>query len=231
MTESEWQACDKPHQMMRHLRRLVGNGIDLRSWFSHPAYGTLPRKWRCFLAACCWQVAPYLDQRAGQLIEFADGRVEAEPTMEDLQQVRGWFNEYSIQQVRLLWGLTSPLGSASGELRNIVGCRAWKSTIAKSQKQAAMRAAFDAEAKAQCWLIRDIFGDPFVVRSKEVGRSAAAVELASAMYDSRDFTRMPELGEILAKAGFSDAEMLRHCAERGPHVRGCWVVDILLGKA
>jgi hypothetical protein len=50
------------------------------------------------------------------------------------------------------------------------------------------------------------------------------------MYDSRDFTDMPILADALEEAGCTDSNILMHCRGPGPHVRGCWVVDLLLGK-
>ncbi|WP_239465862.1 hypothetical protein [Gemmata sp. SH-PL17] len=57
-----------------------------------------------------------------------------------------------------------------------------------------------------------------------------AVTLASQMYESRDFSAMPILADALQDAGCNDDRILDHCRGPGPHVRGCWVVDLLLGK-
>jgi hypothetical protein len=45
----------------------------------------------------------------------------------------------------------------------------------------------------------------------------------------RAFERMPELADALAEAGCSNPDILSHCHGPGPHVRGCWVVDLLGG--
>ena len=54
--------------------------------------------------------------------------------------------------------------------------------------------------------------------------------LAQAIYDDRAFERIPELADALAEAGCSNADILDHCRKPGEHVRGCWVVDLVLGK-
>lgn len=54
--------------------------------------------------------------------------------------------------------------------------------------------------------------------------------LAQAIYDEGTFDRMPILADALEDAGCHDAAMLEHCRGPGPHVRGCWVLDLLLGK-
>ncbi|WP_157470101.1 hypothetical protein [Gemmata sp. SH-PL17] len=62
-------------------------------------------------------------------------------------------------------------------------------------------------------------------------RTPKAVALAQRMYESQDFSVMPILADTLQAAGCEDADVLSHC--RNPeqiHVRGCWVVDLVLGK-
>jgi hypothetical protein len=54
--------------------------------------------------------------------------------------------------------------------------------------------------------------------------------IAKAMYDSRDFAAMALLADALQDAGCEQADILDHCRGPGPHVKGCWVVDLVLGK-
>jgi hypothetical protein len=80
-------------------------------------------------------------------------------------------------------------------------------------------------------LLRDIFGNPFrPVTFSPSWRTDTAVALARQMYESRDFSAMPILADALQDAGCDSDDILNHC--RGPesHVRGCWVVDLVLGK-
>ena len=51
------------------------------------------------------------------------------------------------------------------------------------------------------------------------------------MYEDRAFDRLPLLADALEDAGCADADILVHCRNGGEHVRGCWVVDLLLGKS
>jgi hypothetical protein len=79
--------------------------------------------------------------------------------------------------------------------------------------------------------IRDIFGNPFrPVTFDPNWRTSTAAALAAQMYDSRDFSAMPILADALQDAGCENAGILDHCRGPGPHVRGCWVVDMVLGK-
>jgi len=55
-------------------------------------------------------------------------------------------------------------------------------------------------------------------------------KLAQAIQADQAFERLPVLADALEEAGCTDAAILAHCRGPGPHVRGCWVVDLLLGK-
>lgn len=45
-----------------------------------------------------------------------------------------------------------------------------------------------------------------------------------------DAGQLAILADALEDAGCDNADILDHCRSDGPHVRGCWVVDLLLGK-
>ena len=83
----------------------------------------------------------------------------------------------------------------------------------------------------QADLARDIFGNPFrPVPFDPAWRTTAVVPLAEGIYAERAFDRLPVLADALQDAGCEDEELLGHCRGPGPHVRGCWVVDLVLGK-
>lgn len=55
--------------------------------------------------------------------------------------------------------------------------------------------------------------------------------IARRIYDERTFHDLPILADALEDAGCTDRDILAHCRSGGEHVRGCWVVDLILGKA
>jgi hypothetical protein len=95
---------------------------------------------------------------------------------------------------------------------------------------------FWRERDAQAELLRDLFG-PTIARHIDVPASwlgwndGCIVRIGQAIYDERAFDRMPILADALEDAGCDNADILNHCREPGEHVRGCWVVDLLLGKS
>ena len=95
-----------------------------------------------------------------------------------------------------------------------------------------------AESKAQATLLRDIIGNPFrPVALGSTSQTHQVVALAQAIYEERslpsghlDVARLAVLADMLEEAGYSDADILGHLRGPGPHVRGCWVVDLLTGR-
>ncbi|AWM41892.1 hypothetical protein GobsT_69870 [Gemmata obscuriglobus] len=87
------------------------------------------------------------------------------------------------------------------------------------------------DCNALALLVRDIVGNPFrPVTFAPSWRSDTALSLAQGMYESRDFSATPILADALQDAGCDNDDVLNHCRGPGPHVRGCWVVDLVLGK-
>jgi hypothetical protein len=81
-------------------------------------------------------------------------------------------------------------------------------------------------------LVRDLFGNPYrPVKFDRSWRTSTAVALTDGIYADRAFDRLPILADALEEAGCDSGEVLAHCRGDGPHARGCWVVDLVLGKA
>jgi hypothetical protein len=60
--------------------------------------------------------------------------------------------------------------------------------------------------------------------------TSTVIALARGINDERAYERLPILADALQDAGCDYADILDHCRGPGPHVRGCWVVDLVLGK-
>jgi hypothetical protein len=103
----------------------------------------------------------------------------------------------------------------------------------------AYEAAEAAEINSQVTLLRCIFGNPFrSVALHPAWITPAVIALSQAAYDNRSLPagtlepeRLAVLADALEDAGCTDADVLSHLRGPGPHVRGCWVVDLLLGKS
>ena len=84
---------------------------------------------------------------------------------------------------------------------------------------------------ARLRILEDIVGPPEPQFSLK-WRTSTATALAQQMYESRDFGAMPILADALQDAGCTSDAILNHCRDpHATHVRGCWVVDLVLGKS
>jgi hypothetical protein len=91
---------------------------------------------------------------------------------------------------------------------------------------------YPAELAVQAELLRDIFGNPFrPAACDRAWRTGTVTALARQMYEGREFSAMPILADALQDAGCENDDILTHCRGPGTHVRGCWVVDLVLGKS
>jgi hypothetical protein len=87
------------------------------------------------------------------------------------------------------------------------------------------------EKGPQAVIIRDVFGNPLrPVAADPSWQTPDVVKLAKAIYDDRAFDQLPLLADALETAACTNAELLAHCRQPGLHVRGCWAVDLVLGK-
>jgi hypothetical protein len=87
------------------------------------------------------------------------------------------------------------------------------------------------ERATQAALLRDLFGNPFhPLAINSAWLTPKVVGLAFTIYQERAFEYLPVLADLLEAAGCGDAEVLAHLRGLGPHVRGCHVVDALMGR-
>jgi len=87
------------------------------------------------------------------------------------------------------------------------------------------------EAHRHVSFIRDIFGNPFrPVTFLPEWRTSTVLSLARGIYSDRAFDRMPILADALKDAGCDNEELLNHCRAETVHTRGCFAIDLILGK-
>ena len=82
----------------------------------------------------------------------------------------------------------------------------------------------------QADVLREVFPNPFrPVTADPAWLTPTVVSLAAAIYEDRAFDRLPVFADALEEAGCTNADVLLHCRQPGDYVRGCWVVDLVLG--
>jgi hypothetical protein len=96
----------------------------------------------------------------------------------------------------------------------------------------------DEETRNQCILAHDVFGNPFrPVTIDPKWLTGNVLGLAQAVYEGRhmpegtlDLNRLAILADALEESGCDNSDILTHCRQWELHVRGCWVVDLLMCK-
>jgi hypothetical protein len=216
MTEAEWTECEDLLEMLYVLN------YDYRQ----PA----ARKLRLFACACCQSVWPDLrDDNVRNALEVAQRLADGLADERDC--------EAAILALDIPDDPNLPIGPA---VRCAMGCLApnIKNSCAAVANDAAWANGPRAEVterRRQCDLLRDIFGPlpfrPAIVEGHWLTwNGGAVVKLAEAVYDNWDFARLPILADALEDAGCIDPAFLPHLRGSGLHVRGCWAIDMLLGK-
>jgi hypothetical protein len=227
VTEQEWLASDDPEPMLEHLQGRVSE-----------------RKLLLFAVACCRRIWPLLrDERSRNSVtaaeRWADGLCSPE---EGLDARNRAIQAYDADRVAVrraamsiwLFGVDGAARTARAAAEGFAKAAAGPAALSTSG-YATVTKARPAEEQAQCRLLRDVCGPlPF----RRVGvepawlswRGGLLVSAARRMYDSREFVDMPVLADALEEAGCDNPDILDHCRHGGEHVRGCWVVDALLGK-
>ena len=218
MIEEEWLRCEKPHDMLHHPEslELVHARHHLQDKTCHPLVEST-RKLRLYSCACLRMSFPRLVYPADRhALEVAERFIEQSATEQELIEA----------------------GRPCGRTASCVAHRS--ALIAARTAAGGLRLRDDHPAGKQhplpdamrCHLLRDIFGNPFrPIELDPAWRSETVVALAAAIYAERAFDRMPILADALEEAGCDHPNILTHCRDAiATHVRGCWVVDLVLGK-
>jgi hypothetical protein len=90
------------------------------------------------------------------------------------------------------------------------------------------------EGPAVAAILRDIIPKPLArqrIRAQRSWLTATVLQLAEWIYQERAFDTMPILADALEDAGCTNADILQHLRSPGPHVLGCWPLDLVLGKS
>jgi hypothetical protein len=232
MTEAEWSTATEPTLMLESLQ----DRTDVR-------------KLRLFMCACCDRIAHFLahdcSRAAIRVLErHADGLasdeqvIAAASAVEEILGLSGGPGDAAACAVSCAIGVPIEGPSAVGSVGSADGVVRWATCavtgIPPRHKKLtrAQTVARAVEARSQADLARDIFGNPFrPVSVLPAWRSDTTVALSRRMYEARDFGALPILADALQDAGCDNADILDHCRGAGPHVRGCWVVDLVLYPA
>lgn len=197
------------------------------------------RKYRLLVAACVRRLTDTFPEEVAKVVDTIEGYADGERTKKALLAVhaaakamRNGPTLHGRQVGSALYAATWT-GATATKPHSERASQALESAAHATQPHTHRTVgAIEGERTAHRAFIGDIFGNPFrpVTFSPE-WHTSTAVDLARSMYESRDFSPMPILADALEEAECDNPDILTHCRGDGPHVRGCWVVDLVLGKA
>lgn len=229
MTEQEWLACDDPPIMLEFLEEKAGE-----------------RKLRLFAVGCCSRIMRLLsDQRSVDAVlvtdRYIDGTASADEVREAIAAARAAYeNAFQTHDNAALSvtylaadGYDAAIFSAA-YAAYAVGHDCAAGQTSQEDIHRKYTDGENAERVQQAELLRHIIGNPFrhvtIDDAWLTWKDGTVPKLAQAIYDERAFDRLPILADALEESGCTNEEILAHCRGAGPHVRGCWVVDLIREK-
>ena len=206
MTETEWLTSVDPAPMLEYLWRRASD-----------------RKSRLLRCACCRGAWNFLtDNRSRSAVETAERYADGLASNWELLAARRDAQRVEIDE--------------TVDIEVVFIAKVLRETRMAVQPHARIGPGetWAVQPSVAAALLRDLF-NPFrpapVENSLLVWNDATIPKMAQSIYDARAFDRLPLLADALEEAGCADADILSHCRTPGEHVRGCWVVDLLLGKS
>jgi hypothetical protein len=245
MTEADWLACTDPYRMLDSLDLVAAGDRKLQLFAA---------------ACCrrIWSLLP--DDTCRQGIDVAEGYADKLLDRNEVQRMReavdaAWRVDADRRRKRPGRGRAAP--SRSGNAYEAASCALfWNFTYTKIESHLAClivgasvaavwsdgigiderRAATEKAVQANLW--REILGNPFRrVSLDPAWRTPLVLSLALGAYEERILPegilmadRLGVLADALEDAGCADAAILTHLRSAGPHARGCWALDLILGK-
>ncbi len=220
MDETTWLTATDP-ALLLGLLRSYGSASDRK-------------KRLCAVAACRLASHLLLDRHHRRLIRVAKRYADATASQLELEEATR--NAY----YEAFWtrGSQTPMRYARAAVGSIATPQMLDSVIANVE-EALARESMDlgrpSEASPLCDILRDVFGNPFRATPRIDAavlrwNDSTVVRIAQAIYEDRRFEDMSILTDALLDAGCDNDDIVSHCRQDIPHVRGCFVLDLLLNK-
>lgn len=230
MTESDWLTCTDPMLMLQHVWQTVSD-----------------RKVLLFASACCRRNWHLLDKICRNVVEIVDLFADGDASEQELKTAQEAIDSLP-SDVRyteaVTWFTDKVLGRLVVMVTGNAACDAASAScpVRGRLRTAAWEKAKAAEIKEQAAVFRDILVNPFrpstpLPDAVLAWNDSTVRHIAEGIYNIRrlpegtqDNGRLAILATALLDAGCNNEELIAHCRTEGPHVRGCWALDLILGK-
>ncbi len=226
LSEADW-LCRSPDTMIQCLATLTSD----RLLSFHMTTQAVERKLRLFYCACCrlrWAALP--SDEARQTVEVIERHADGAANRDEWAAARRriLLFERAARRLGRVW-LIPPEMRATADLTGLI-VEAAKPH--RSLQCVYGRAGWSVDATERIALLLEIFANPFHPIAVEPTHITGTVQaLARTIYSERMFDLMPILADALMDAGCGTPQIIDHCRGPAAHTRGCWVLDLLLGKS
>jgi hypothetical protein len=225
VTEAEWLACENPNHAL-YLLRAVGSRSRRKDRLA--AAAGLRQFWA--------DLSPQQRQAVTAGERYADGEIR--------------FPELRAAAVRVSSGAGGTLPGAVARVTHREAADAlWNTTVlflsvvvggpVYTNPPFPEARAYAQRGRPMMVILRCIFGNPFHPATLDPAwLTPILTDLATVAYNERampsgelDTARLAVLADALEEVGCTNADILNHLRSLGPHVRGCWAVDLLTGRS
>jgi hypothetical protein len=225
VTEREWRVCTELVPMLEFLR---GKASD--------------RKLRLFAVACCRKITHLLDARSLAALAVAERFTEGLASIQELAEARvlayaAYYDHVDSEGRESAADMVeSACSPADDEFVEFAMHTAWTACDLADVEmhRPFLKTTRGGMARGLADLLRELVGNPFRIAAVApewlAWGDGTVVKLSRGVYDEEDFDRLPVLADALEDAGCQDAEILGHLRGPGHHVRGCYVLDLLLQR-
>jgi hypothetical protein len=230
VTEADWASCPHAGALIDYVNQM--DRISRRKFFLAGA-------------ACVRRVWNLLSRESRAAVEaaeqYADGRLSEDELCLIHAAAEAAYRQWPEDDPRFLAGLAVTRlscdprrnhGNAEHTMYVAVFVPETVGLMTGAPRQSdAWAAAWKTEMRALADVYRCVLGNPFRPRFLDPRcRTEAVLSLARGVYESRDFAAAPVLADALEEAECGFPDLLGHCRGSGPHARGCWAVDLVLGE-
>lgn len=224
MTESQWLASTEPKKLLKYLHKRSSE--RKRRLF---AVACCRRAWQHFKGGVCHGCLQTAEQYADGLTSGAELLQAETEALEAFTLCRDAGDEPGTAATDAVYAATC--SGVGWDFAEVASSRTVAAVVAATSRDQA-KAAKAAEVAAQVALVRDVFGNPFrPVKLNPQWLTATVTAIARGIYDDRSFSQLPILADALQDACCDRDELLSHFRDpAATHVRGCWALDLALGR-
>lgn len=218
MTPTEWHSTD---DVLALLNATAADGV-------------FDRRLRLFMLACCVPApVPHtlttFDRAVGLLREQIEGPVHRRTICRLREVIRAEGDDLGREQNAHLWCRAAELAACS--LSPVAPRTAWEltATLLQACSDEDLPPVAFRRSRKYAELLREIIRPPHADPFADKWRTETVRLLAEGIHADQSYDRLPILADALEEAGCDNAELLNHCRGPGPHVVGCWALELVRG--